>query len=149
MKHAIANRTSFLAPTPIPLFIIPTPASDRRDDDHGAPIYRHRTVLGILSAQTTDGFAVFLAALYNPRFPKHEDVGESAPIFIVAIDDESHVGILLNVFEALEFIRRGAFWLLVDGRIIILAVEDEADRDDMGLAGFVCRGEVRRAGGAD
>ena len=144
-----ANRTSFFAPTPIPLFIIPTLASDRRDNDHGAPIYRHRTVLRILSAQTTDGFAVFLAALYNPRFPKHEDVGESAPIFIVAIDDESHVGILLNVFEPLEFIRRGSFGLFINRRIKTLAIENEADGNDMRLTFHVSRGEVGDAGGAE
>ena len=144
-----SNRKSFRAPAPIPLFIFPTPASDRRDDDHGPPIYRHRTVLRILSAQTTDGFAVFLAALYNPRFPKHEDVGEFAPIFIVAIDDQSDVGIFSDILQPFKFAWCGAFRLLVDGRIEMFAVEDEADRNDVWLTACVGAGEMGDAGGAD
>ena len=65
------------------------------------------------------------------------------------VDDEGDVGIFADILQPFEFGRRGAFRLLVDGRIEMLAVEDKADRDDMGLAGFICGGEMSDAGGAE
>jgi len=92
---------------------------------------------------------VFLAALYNPRFPKHEDVGEFAPIFIVAVDDEGDLRVLAYIFQPFKFAWCGAFRLLVDRRIEMFAVEDEADRNDVWLAACVGGGEMGDAGGAN
>ena len=64
------------------------------------------------------------------------------------VDDQGDIGIFADVLQPFEFAGRGAFRFLVDGRIEMLAVEDKADRDDMGLAGFVRCRQMGDAGGA-
>ena len=64
------------------------------------------------------------------------------------IDNQGDVGILADISKPLESAGRGAFRLLVDGRVKTLAVEDEADRDDVGLAGLIGCRQVRDTGGA-
>ncbi len=53
------------------------------------------------------------------------------------------------VTNPFEFLRCGALRFLVDRRIKIIAVEDEADRDDVWLAAGIAGGQMGDAGGAD
>ena len=86
---------------------------------------------------------------YHAGFAGYENIGEAAPIFVIPVNDESHLGIYCDVAQAFELRRHSALRFLIDGRVKIVAVEDETDRNHMRLAGFVRRGEMRRACGAN
>ena|ERR671918_571705 len=84
-----------------------------------------------------------------PSRSENQHVSEISPVFLITVDHESDLGILLNVSNPLEFARRSSLRLLVNREVKIVSVEDEADGDDMGLTGSVRRGEVGDARGAE
>ena len=89
------------------------------------------------------------AAQQHAGFAAYENIGKLAPIFFIVIDDERDLRVFENITNPFEFLRCGALRFLVDRRIKIIAIEDETDRNHMRLAGFVRRGEMRRACGAN
>ena len=89
------------------------------------------------------------AAQQHAGFAAYENIGKLAPIFVVVVDDERDLRVFENITNPFEFLRCGALRFLVDRRIKIIAIEDETDRNHMRLAGFVRRGEMRRACGAN
>ena len=88
-------------------------------------------------------------ALHDASRTGNEHVRELAPVFLIVIDNERDLRILLNIAQAFEISRRSALWLFVDGRIKTLAVESEADRDRVRLTESIGRGEMSDAGRAD
>lgn len=106
----------------------------------------HCAILAIFVAQEFDGSSVGDAMPQDSRFAEDEHVRQPAPIFLVVIDHQRDRGISFDIAQSLQLNR--AFGLFVDGRVEILAVENEADRNDVGLAGLVRGGEMRDAGGA-
>ena len=78
-----------------------------------------------------------------------QHVGQSLPIFIVSIDDQRNFWILCDVPQAFELLRRNFFGFLIDGRINMIAVKDEANRNNQWLAAGVGRRKVGNAGGSD
>jgi hypothetical protein len=119
------------------------------DDDQRALVDGHTAVLRILAAQEANGLAMCDAAIDDSGTTEDKNVGEFAPVFVVAIDNERDVGIFPDISQPFELVGCGPFRLLVDWREEIFAIEGKADWDDVGLAGFVCRSEMARAGGTE
>jgi len=57
--------------------------------------------------------------------------------------------ICCDIAQALELGRRASFRLLVNRRVKAVAVESEADRNDVRLAGSIGRGEMGDTSGAE
>ncbi len=68
---------------------------------------------------------------------------------MVVVDHQGDLRILADVAQTLESARRGALRFLIDGRVEIFAVENKADRNDVGLAGFVGCRQVGNASGEE
>jgi len=86
---------------------------------------------------------------YHAGFAGYENIGEAAPIFVIPVNDESHLGIYCDVAQAFELRRRGALRFFIDGRVEIFAVAYEADWNDVRLTGSISRGEMSHASGVD
>ncbi len=89
------------------------------------------------------------SASQNRRGSRDKNIRQPAPLLLVAINDEGHLGIFFNVTNALETVWCHPFRLFIDSRKELFTVKGKADRNDVRLAFLIGGGKVGRTGRAD
>ena len=92
---------------------------------------------------------MYLTSLHYASRTGNEHVPEFAPVFLVVINHQRDLWMLFNIAQALELGGRASFGFFVDGRVEVVVVEYEADRNHVRLTGSIGRGEMGDTGRAD
>jgi hypothetical protein len=92
---------------------------------------------------------MYLTSLYYASLAANQDIRELAPVFLVVINYERDLWILSDIAQTLQLAGGSSLGLFIDGRVEILVVEYEADRNDMRLSGAISSGEMGETGRAN
>ena len=90
----------------------------------------------------------FAALQYTSR-SGNQNIAELAPVFLIVVNNERDLRIVSNVAQTLELSGRSSFRFFVDGRVEVLVVAYEADRNRVRLSGSIGRGQMSDTGRAD
>ncbi len=118
-------------------------------DNQRSRVERHATILWVFFPQQLNGATLSLSSVDDASRTRNEHVRQFAPVLLVVINDERDLRIRFDVAQALELGGGAAFWLFVNGRVEVFAVEGEADGNHVRLTGAIGRGEVSNASRAD
>src|SRR5689334_8406902 len=101
-------------------------------------------ILRIFFFQPDQRLLTLRASFQNSRRATDQDIIEPMPVFVIVIDQESHLGIVQDIANALYTIAGLPLRFVVNGGINRLAVEGETHRHQVWGAVGSGRGQVAK-----